>query len=569
MKQKIKEKILAVFLDDDGRDLYAGLTTSEIEKLREEINNLKERITVEVPKDEKLGDFSTNVAFILTKIFKKKPFEIAQNIAKTLEKLPEFSKVEVASNGFINLFLSDNYYHQVLKEVLTQRENYGRLPPTRGCVNIEFVSANPTGPLHLGHGRGAVVGKVLSEIYQYSGYKVEKEFYINDAGNQIKKLGQSIYARFRQIEEEDYPFPEDGYHGDYIKEIARELYQLEREKILSMLSEDDAIEFCANYGKNYLLDKIKEDLKLLDVEFDIWTSEKHLYEHDKVNNSIEFLKSKGMVYEKDGALWLKTTLYGDDKDRVLIKSDGTYTYFAGDIAYHFDKYTRKYDFIINIWGADHHGYFPRLKAAVMAFGVKEDWIKVLFIQLVKLFKNGQEVKMSKRSGEFITLRELVEEVGKDPVIYFFASKDSDTHLNFDIDIALEKSSENPVYYVQYAHARICSVFREAVSRFDFNPDGEFEADLTLLDQEMEKSLMKYISTIPDLIYEAATKNQPHKITGIAYELASRLHRYYNTHKFLDADNVELMKARLYLLKAVREALRLLFRLIGITPVERM
>lgn len=552
MKQKIREKI--------------------IDALRQnipDVDTVSEKIAVEVPKDEKLGDFSTNAAFLLTKILKKKPVEVAQEIAAVLQKLPEFSKVEVASNGFINLFLSDGYYHQVLQEVLSQKENYGRLPTTKGRVNIEFVSANPTGPLHLGHGRGAVVGKVLSEIYAYSGYIVEKEFYINDAGNQIKKLGQSIYARFRQIDEPEYPFPEDGYHGDYIKDIAAELYRTEREKILSMLSEDDAVEFCATYGKNYLLDKIKEDLKLVEVEFDIWTSEKHLYDHGKVDRAIEFLKSKGMVYEKDGAVWLKTTLYGDDKDRVLIKSDGSYTYFAGDIAYHFDKYSRGYDFIINIWGADHHGYFPRLKAAVMAFGVKEDWIKVLFIQLVKLFKNEQEVKMSKRSGDFITLRELVEEVGKDPVIYFFASKDSDTHLNFDIDIALEKSSENPVYYVQYAHARICSVFREAVSRFGFDPDEDFEADLTLLNQEMEKSLMKYIATIPDLIYEAAGKNQPHKITGIVYELASRLHKYYYTYKFLDAENTELMKARLYLLKAVREALRLLFKLMGITPVERM
>ncbi|MCX7760726.1 MAG: arginine--tRNA ligase [Hydrogenothermaceae bacterium] len=553
MKSEIKNQILDV-----------------LKKHIPEVSQIEDKIVIEIPKDEKLGDFSTNIAFLLTKIIKKPPVQIAGQIKDILENLPTFSKVEVAGAGFLNFFLSDNFYHSILHKAVNEGDRFGeQREKNKGKINIEFVSANPTGPLHLGHGRGAVVGKILSEIYSYTGYKVEREFYINDAGNQIRKLGESIYARFRQIEEPDYPFPEDGYHGDYIKDIAKELYLLEREKILSMLSEDDAVEFCANYGKNYLLDKIKEDLKLIDVEFDIWYSEKHLYEHGKVEEAIKFLKEKDMIYEKDGALWLKTTIYGDDKDRVIRKSDGSYTYFAGDIAYHFDKYRRGYDFIINIWGSDHHGYFPRLKAAVMSFGVPEDWIKVLFIQLVKLFKNGQEVKMSKRSGDFITLRELVEEVGKDPVIYFFASKDSDTHLNFDIDIALEKSSENPVFYVQYAHARISSVFREAKERFGIDLETDFTSQLQLLKEDAEKSIMKYIAAIPDLINEAALKNQPHKITGITYELASRFHKYYNTHKFLIEDDKELMMARLYLLKAVKNVLRTLFKIMGITPVERM
>lgn len=535
-----------------------------------QIDTIKDKVAVETPKDEKLGDFSTNVAFLLAKVLKKHPLEIANQLQDRLQKLSIFSKVDVAGNGFINLFLSDEYYHHLLKEIVKLKEDYGRVKEgSKGKINIEFVSANPTGPLHLGHGRGAVVGRILSEIYSYSGYKVEREFYINDAGNQIKKLGQSIYARFRQIEQPSYPFPEDGYHGDYIKDIAKELYVIEREKILSMLSEDDAVEFCANYGKNYLLEKIKEDLKMIEVEFDIWFSEKHLYEHGKVEEAIEYLKSKGMVYEKDDALWLKTTIYGDDKDRVIRKSDGSYTYFAGDIAYHFDKYKRGYDFIINIWGADHHGYLPRLKSAIMSFEVAENWINVLFIQLVKLFKNGEEVKMSKRSGEFITLRELVEEVGKDPVIYFFASKDSDTPLNFDIDVALAKNSENPVYYVQYAYARICSVFKEAKIKLSFDPEEEFDADLSLLNQDIEKSIVKYISAIPDMIYEAASKNQPHKIPLITYELASKFHRYYYSYKFLDRDNIEITYARLYLLKAVRNILKLLFKLMGITALERM
>ncbi|MGB9766872.1 MAG: arginine--tRNA ligase [Sulfurihydrogenibium sp.] len=552
MKKEVKIKIVEILKRE-------GLFYSEIE----------DKIKVETPKEESYGDLATNVAFLLTKHLKQKPQDIALNLKTILEKEPIFSKVEVV-NGFINLFLSENFYHQVVKKAVLEKDRFGEsLDKNRGKINIEYVSANPTGPLHLGHGRGAVVGNILSNMYSYIGYKVEREFYINDAGNQIKKLGQSVYARFRQIEEPDYPFPEDGYHGEYIKDIAKEIYHYEREKILSMLSEEDAIDFCAEYAKNYLLDKIKEDLKLINVEFDIWTSEKHLYEHGKVEAALNFLNSKGLIYEKDGALWLKTSLYGDEKDRVIKKSDGSYTYFAADIAYHYDKYERGYDFIINVWGADHHGYFPRLKAAITAFGVSENWINVVFIQLVKLFKDGQEVKMSKRSGDFITLRELVEEVGKDAVVYFFASKDPDTHLNFDIDVALAKSNENPVYYVQYAHARISSVFREAKEKFGFDPESDFEADLSLLTQEEEKSIMKFLSTLPEDIEEATLKNQPHKITNLTYELASRLHKYYYQHKFLIENDENLLKARLYLLKAVRNALRTLFRLMGITPVERM
>ena len=552
MKKEVKQKIVDILKKE-------GLFYPEIE----------DKIKVEPPKEESFGDLATNVAFLLTKHLKEKPQDIAVRIKSLLEKDPTFSKVEVL-NGFINLFLSDSYYHNVVKKAVEEEDRFGESKEkNKGKINIEYVSANPTGPLHLGHGRGAVVGNLLSNMYSYIGYIVEREFYINDAGNQIKKLGHSVYARFRQIEEPDYPFPEDGYHGEYIKDIAKEIYHYEREKILSMLSEEDAIEFCAEYAKNYLLDKIKEDLKLINVEFDIWTSEKSLYQHGKVEQALKFLEEKGMIYEKDGALWLKTSIYGDEKDRVIKKSDGSYTYFAADIAYHYDKYERGYNFIINVWGADHHGYFPRLKAAVMAFGVKEEWINVVFIQLVKLFKNGEEVKMSKRSGDFITLRELVEEVGKDAVIYFFASKDPDTHLNFDIDVALTKSNENPVYYVQYAHARISSVFREAKERFNFDPEKEFEADLSLLIQEEEKSIMKFLSNLPQEVEEATLKREPHKITFLTYELASRLHKYYYHHKFLIEDDEKLMKARLYLLKAVRNALRTLFKLMGITPVERM
>ena len=535
-----------------------------------EVKEIRDKVRLELPKEDKFGDLSLNVAFLLSKKLKDRPINIANRIKNILENEKNFERVEVAGGGFVNLFLSKEFYKDVLDRIIKEEDNYGSIKEkNRGLINVEFVSANPTGPLHLGHGRGAVIGNVLSNLLDYAGYKVVREFYINDAGNQIKKLGQSVYARFRQIEEPNYPFPEDGYHGDYIKEIAEHLYKYEKEKILSFLDEKQAIEFCGEFAKNLLLERIKNDLKDFGVEFDIWFSEKSLYSSGKVDEAINFLKEKGLVYEKDGAIWLRTTDFGDDKDRVLIKSDGSYTYFAGDIAYHYDKLKRGYDYAINIWGADHHGYFPRLKAAVLAFGAKEDWLQVLFIQLVKLFKDGKEVKMSKRAGSFITLKDLIDEVGKDAVIYFFLTKDSNTHLNFDIDLALKQSAENPVYYVQYAYARISSVFREAKARFNFDVEKDFDVDINLLNNEQERVLMKYLSFMPDLVIEAAEKRQPHKLTQIMYELASNFHQYYNNVKFLIEDDEDLMKVRLYLLKAIRYALKTLFNLAKITPKERM
>ncbi|WP_457621323.1 arginine--tRNA ligase [Persephonella sp.] len=534
-----------------------------------QISEVEDKIKIELPKEDQFGDVSTNAAFLLSKPLRDKPLNIANRIKEILEDVEEFSKVEVAGAGFINIFLSRKFYDEILKKILREKENYGRAERKEGYINVEFVSANPTGPLHLGHGRGAVVGNVISNLYEYAGYKVEREFYINDAGRQIYKLGESVYARFRQIDQPDYPFPEDGYHGEYIKEIAQHLYKYEKEKILSMVDEKQAIDFCSEFAKDMLLEKIKNDLKEFGVTFDIWFSERSLYTSGKVDEAIDFLRKKGLIYEKEGAVWVKTTLFGDDKDRVIIKSDGSYTYFAGDIAYHYDKFKRGYDFVVNVWGADHHGYFPRLKSAVMAFGVREDWIRVIFIQLVKLFKEGKEIKMSKRSGSFVTLKELIEEVGKDAVIYFFLTKDPDTHLNFDIDLALKKSSENPVYYVQYAHARICSVFREAKERLGFDPEKDFEGSIELLKEDQERILMKHLAFIPDLILEAALKEQPHKLTQITYDLASDFHYYYNNFKFLVEEDEKLMRARLYLLKAIRETFRTLFKLMGITPVERM
>jgi len=536
-----------------------------------EVKDIRDKIKIELPKEDKFGDLSTNVAFLLTKILKKKPLDIANQIVKLLEKDKNFSKVEVAGAGFINIFLSKDFYKDVLEKINREKDEYGKAKEkNRGLTNVEFVSANPTGPLHLGHGRGAVVGNTLANIYDYMGYKVVKEFYINDAGNQIKKLGQSVFARFMQIENPNYPFPEDGYHGDYIREIAEHLYKYEREKILSFVSKEQAIDFCSEFAKELLLERIKEDLKEFGVEFDVWFSERKLYNDGIVDEVIEFLRKKGLVYEKDGAIWLKTTEYGDDKDRVLIKSDGSYTYFAGDIAYHYDKLKRGYDFVVNIWGADHHGYFPRLKAAVLSLGADKKWLNVLFIQLVKLFKEGKEIKMSKRAGKFITLKDLIREVGKDAVIYFFLSKDSNTHLNFDIDLALKQSSENPVYYVQYAYARISSVFREAKKRFNIDPfENNFIGNINLLNTEYERVLMKYLAFMPDMIFEAGEKKQPHKVTQIMYDLASALHQYYNNVKFLLEDDENLMRARLYLLKSVRYALRTLFKLTKITPKERM
>ncbi|MEO2068833.1 MAG: arginine--tRNA ligase, partial [Desulfurobacteriaceae bacterium] len=464
--------------------------------------------------------------------------------------------------GFINFFFSQKFFVDVLKKVLHEEFYISDIGKGRKVL-LEYVSANPTGPLHVGHGRGAVVGDVLYKVLKLTGFEVEREFYINDAGRQIRLLGESIYARLKELSGEDYPFPEDGYRGEYIIDVAKKLLE-ERPDILSKPFEE-AVEIAANFGKKVLLEEIKEDLKNLRVEFDNWFSEKSLYETGEVEKVLKVLEEKGLLYEKDGAIWLKTSQFGDDKDRVVRRSNGEYTYFASDIAYHYNKIERGYDKAINIWGADHHGYIPRVKAAISMSGKDEDFLEIVLIQLVKLYKDGEEVKMSKRAGNFITLRWLMEEVGIDAVRFFFLLKRHDTPLDFDINLALSQKSENPVYYVQYAHARLCSILDKAEER-GFLPKEE---NLHLLNSQEERDLISECFALRYVVESAALKREPHQITYYLMELASKLHKFYNKHRVLDEENRELTEARLCLISAVKRTLKVGLDILSVNAPRRM
>ncbi|NPB04849.1 MAG: arginine--tRNA ligase [Aquificae bacterium] len=583
------------------------------EFLREELKKvLKEKFNlegvdfkVEKPRRKEFGDLATNVAFLLAKTLKKSPPQVAEEIAAELRKSPAFESVEVAKPAFINVRFSKDFYYGALRDILEKGFDYYRQNLGLGRkVQVEYVSANPTGPLHLGHGRGAVVGDVIANLLEFYGYEVVREYYVNDAGNQIRLLGLSIlyrylelmlskvyegayssasylmappgeatkkdqlYAKistlFREIGEE---FEKGGYRGEYVKELAEEVYDLYREQILE-LSKEEAVSFLSEFGLRKMLEEIKTDLEDFGVRFDVWFSERSLYQTKYVEKTLNYLREKGLLYEKDGAVWFKTTAFGDDKDRVVIKSDGSYTYFASDIAYHYNKYLRGFHKVVNVWGADHHGYVPRVKAAVQAFGVNPDWLEVELIQLVKLFRGGKEVKMSKRAGSFVTLRELLDEVGKDVVRFWFITKRADTPLEFDVEKAKEESSENPVFYVQYAHARISGIFREVKARKGFDAEEPFEFNPELLGSETELELIKHLATLKDELVSIAKSREVHLLPQLAVDLVKDFHYYYNHYRVM-VDDEELMKARLALLKAVRTALRLLFHFIGISAPERM
>ncbi len=417
---------------------------------------------IEVPNNPDHGHFATNLAMTLAGEQKNSPRNIAEIIIRHLVDNDHFIlKAEIGGAGFINFFITIEQWYDLLSQVITLKDDYGRnCLGKKEKIMVEFVSANPTGPLHLGHGRGAALGDTLCRILDFSGYDVRREFYINDTGQQVKTLGESIYSRWRQSSDPSYPFPSDGYQGDYIQELATEIAQ----KItLENLDIPDAIDLVTELGKDKMLEEIKEDLANFRVNFDFWYKESDLYSSGKIDHTIKLIEKRGLLFQKDGALWIRTSSFGDDKDRVIRKKDGNLTYFATDISYHLDKWERGFRKVINIWGADHHGYITRVKAALMAEGIPEDWLNVLLIQLVKLWEGGAEVKMSKRSGRYVTLKELVDDVGVDAVRFIFLSKDHTSPLDFNIDLVKRKDSENPVYYVQYAHARICSIFRKAAN----------------------------------------------------------------------------------------------------------
>ncbi|UQZ34293.1 arginine--tRNA ligase [Paenibacillus sp. PK3_47] len=525
-------------------------------------------IVLEVPKDKAHGDLATNAAMQLTKIAKRNPRQIAEAIIGNLDtSRASIEKAEIAGPGFINFTLSKSYLYPVIPLVAEQGENYGRVAIGEGQkVEMEFVSANPTGSLHLGHARGAAVGDALCNVLDFAGYQVTREYYINDAGNQVNNLCKSIEARYLQELGQPAEMPEDGYHGEDIKGFAKELVAERGEELLSMTPGDRAA-FFRTYGLTKELDKIKRDLGKFRVNFDIWFSETSLYENGAVLRSLDELRDRGEVYEQDGATWLNTTKYGDDKDRVLIKNDGTYTYLTPDIAYHNDKYSRGYDKMINIWGADHHGYIPRMKAAMSALGNDPEKLVVLIAQMVSLFQNGEKVKMSKRTGKAVTMEDLMEEVGIDAIRYFFTMRSMDSHLDFDMDLAISTSNENPVFYVQYAHARICSIFRQAEEQGIVLPDLA-DIDYSKLTAVHEYDLIRKIGELPAEISVAAESYAPHRLIRYVYDLASQFHSYYKAERVITEDSAQTL-ARLALLGAARTTIANVLRLVGVTAPDRM
>jgi len=532
-------------------------------------------VNVEIPKDESMGDFATTIAMGLTKTLKKPPKKIAEEIVTELTrhivgKPGPVESIEIAGPGFINFRLKKEFLHAKLEQLLSEEHSSLRTDMGRGVkIQVEFVSANPTGPLHVGHGRGAAVGNALCNILKAAGFDVQREFYINDAGLQVRLLGESVFARYLQRLGNDAHFPEDGYRGDYVEFIAEEIIKRVGEECLNR-SFDECGDFFTSYAYKMMLADIAKDLKDFGIVFDKWQSEEELYEKDKVQNALTALHEKGFIYEKDGAKWFSSTNFGDDKDRVVLKRDGEYTYFASDIAYHKDKLDRGFDVIIDIWGADHHGYIPRIKSVLEAFGLPKEKFRVILIQMVALLRRGEPVQMSKRSGEFVTLREVVSEVGADITKFIFLTRRADSQLEFDIEVAKEQSAENPVFYVQYAFARISSIFRQAMEKGvrGFEGSRVKGVDLTPLRENEEMSIVKKLLQYPMVFEGAAVSCEPHRITYYLQELAGMFHSYYNKYRVI-SDDVQLTNARLCLCKAVQIVLKEGLNMLGVSAPERM
>ncbi len=525
-------------------------------------------IEVELPREGAHGDYASNIAMVLASVQRRPPRKIAESIVESIDDSATIlDKVEIAGPGFINLFIKGTAWAALLEEVDALGDRYGESAMGAGTrVQVEFVSANPTGPLHIGHARGAVIGDVIAGILQASGFSVSREYYINDAGNQMNTLGESVYYRYRELMGEEISFPETCYQGAYITDLAREIHDAYGDKFFRS-GKDEAVPFMTDYAAGSILEGIKEDLETLGVVFDRYFSEKELYHDDKVAKIIEKLRNEGFIYEEEGTLWFKTTDFGDEKDRVVVRGNGDPTYFAADIAYHLNKYERGFDRIINVWGADHHGYIPRMQACIQALGRKKEDLDVVLVQLVNLLRGGVPVPMSTRAGEFVTIREVTDEVGKDAARYNFLMRRSNSHLDFDLEIAKAQSNENPVYYVQYAHARICSIMRNAVEQGHRIPGyGDIRLDLLAAPEEHE--LIKMIDTFPEIVEGSAQALEPHRIPYYINDLASVFHSFYNKHKVV-SDNIDLTQARLFLIKSTGIVIRNALKLLGVSAPERM
>jgi len=523
--------------------------------------------SVEVPAQADHGDLATNAAMLLARAERKAPRQIAEILVAALgDGDGLWSRIEIAGPGFINFVLAPTCWYAVLDQVMQEQERYGRSVIGGGKrVQVEFVSANPTGPLHIGHGRGAAVGDAVAEILSVAGFDVQREYYVNDAGNQVSNLALSIWSRLRELQGESIVFPEDGYQGEYIRDLAGRLHA-EDPGVLE-LPEEQALRRCAEFGIRSVRAWIAADLEAFGIRFDNWYSEQSLYDRDMVNTELGKLAEKGLSYEQDGALWFRTTAYGDDKDRVLIKSDGSPTYFASDVAYHMEKFERGFERVIDVWGADHHGYVPRMKAVLAGLGHPPEDLDVLLIQMVNLLRDGQPFTMGKRSGNFITLREVIDEVGRDACRFFFLMRRSDSQLDFDLELAKKQSNENPVYYVQYLHARVRSIQRNADEAGVITP-GCGEVDFSPLTDEDELALAKQLNRYPEVVEMAARGCEPHRIVYFLQELAALFHSYYNRQKVLVEDTATA-QARLYLVECVRIVVANALGLLGVSAPDRM
>ena len=581
MKEKIQESLLKVL-----GDLYNN----------DEFNIDDYVINIQDNKEKEHGDLASNIALILAKPLKRAPKEIASEIKDNFLTDEEIIKVDVAGPGFINFYLSKKSHGLVLKEIHDKKERFGKITANKKKVLIEYVSSNPTGPLHVGHGRGAVFGSVLSSLLKEAGFEVDEEYYVNDFGRQMNILAASLWIRYAQIFNSEIKMIKNGYQGEYLISIAESLKNIQSDDLYTKDKDIEALlnqEVADNeeltdrileaiksklgdqfldikdFALKEILKLIKEDLLDFGVEHNKWFSESSLYENkqnhnSKVDQAIKELKEKGFIYEKEGATWFKSTNFEDDKDRVLKRGNGEYTYFASDVAYHLDKYDRGYDRVINIWGSDHHGYLPRVKAAMEACGRNIDQLELVFIQFANLIRAGKKVTMSTRSGEFITLRELVEEVTAEAARFFYINRKADQHLDFDLDLAKDQSKDNPLYYIQYAHARICSVLRK--SHLKEKEIGL--SDIDLLDSDKEIEIQKMLKQYPELIGRAALSSEPHLICYYLKDLAGIFHSYYNTEKFI-VEDLKLMRARLLLLTGVKQVIQNGLSILGISAPQEM
>jgi len=554
MKQKIKDLILAA-----ARKAYENkeLPSADFPG-----------IEVEIPKIESHGDFSTNMAMVMASVQKMPPHKIAVAITKHIADQEEMlAKTEIAGPGFINFFINTPAWHPVLSEIHTKDTRYGATDVGKGQkVQVEFVSANPTGPLHVGHGRGAAIGDSVANILRFCGFDVQKEYYINDSGRQIETLGQSVFLRYKELFDIDIEFPEDCYQGDYIIDLAEQIKNLEGNALLEQ-DDEKSVSYCARFASRHITAQIRQDLKDFGIEYDDWYSEQSLYDSGKVDTAIDDFKNKNIIYAKDGALWFKTAEFGDEKDRVVVRQNGQATYFASDIAYHQNKFERGFERVIDVWGADHHGYVQRVAASIEASGRNRDQFDVILVQLVNLLRGGEPIAMSTRAGEFVTLSDVVREVGRDAARFIFLTRHYDSPLDFDLELAKQKTNDNPVFYVQYVHARISSILRKGRERGVEDIAWVDEAIATLKASE-EINLIKTMSRYPEVLRNSALNMEPHRITFYLMDLASAFHAYYNKHRVLTDDPL-LSHGRLYLIMAVQKVIRNGLNLLGVSAPEKM